>query len=75
MVLIPKRKCLVGPGLIWCEESGTPSTIIYTQQSSQHEGHGYDTPMMTKEWMIKFNGLALTLSDKIVWIYTLVTIQ
>ena len=30
LVVIHKRKCLVGGSRIRCRESGTPSTIIYT---------------------------------------------
>ena len=31
LMLIPKRKCLVGDSRIRCGESGTPRTIIYTR--------------------------------------------
>ena len=44
-VLILKWKCLVGSSQVWCGESGTPSTIIYTQWSSRRYELGCDAPV------------------------------
>ena len=44
-VLILKRKCLVGASRVRCGESGTPSTIIYTQWSSRRYELGCDAPV------------------------------
>ena len=44
-VLILKRKCLVRASRVRCWESGTPSTIIYTQWSSRRYELGCDAPM------------------------------
>ena len=46
LVLIPKRKRLVGGSQISCWESGTPLTIIYIQWSSLHEWLEYHTSMV-----------------------------
>ena len=45
-VLILKRKCLVRASRVRCGESGTPSTIIYTQWSSQRYELGCDAPVV-----------------------------
>ena len=46
-VLILKRKCLVLASRVRCWESGTPSTIIYTQWSSRRYELGCDAPVAT----------------------------
>ena len=46
-VLILKRKCLVGASRVRCQESGTPSTIIYTRWSSRRYELGCDAPVFT----------------------------
>ena len=45
-VLILKWKCLVGGSRVRCRESGTPSTIIYTQWSSRRYELGCDAPVV-----------------------------
>ena len=50
LVLIPKRKCLVGGSWIRCGESGTPWTIIYTRWSSWHDGLGCHAAMVASLW-------------------------
>ena len=44
-VLILKRKCLVGASRVCCGESGTPSTIIYTQWNSRRYKLVCDAPV------------------------------
>ena len=48
-VSILKRKCLVGASRVHCRESGTPSTIIYTQWSSRRYELGCDAPVVHTE--------------------------
>ena len=45
-VLILKWKCLVGASGVRCEESGTPSTIIYTRWSSGRYELGCDASVV-----------------------------
>ena len=52
-VLILKRKCLVGAGHVCCGESGTPSTIIYTQWSSRCYELECDAPVVFARLQVK----------------------
>ena len=52
-MLIPKRKWLFGGRRICREESGTPSTIIYTRWSSRHGGLRYHAPMIRRAALSK----------------------
>ena len=45
IVLILKRKCLVGASRVRFGESGTPSTIIYRRWSSRRYELGYHAPV------------------------------
>ena len=54
LVLIPKRKCLVGCSRVRCGESGTPSTIIYTRWSHWHEELGCYASMVNRTPRNKF---------------------
>ena len=59
LVLIPNRKCLDGGSRIRCGDSGTPSTVIYTQWSIWHEELECHTPMVRI-----FNVNVVTLTNK-----------
>ena len=67
-VLILKRKCLVGASRVRCRESGTPSTIIYTQWSSRRYELGLDAPVLDTQQSVNCQvACEVSLVDKLIF--------